>query len=77
MGSAFAVAFGEDSGTFPHFRKFGLNMGSVFINYASNRVEMHKHSMTVGEWLIHCLKDLLVDQTMCWHMFLMKIMNSK
>lgn len=44
MGSAFAVAFGEDAGTFPHFRKFGLNMGSVFINYASNRVEMHKHS---------------------------------
>ncbi len=44
MGSAFAVAFGEDAGTFPHFRKFGLNMGSVFINYASNQVEMHKHS---------------------------------
>ena len=44
MGSAFAVAFGEDAGTFPHFQRLGLNMGSVFINYASNRVEMHKHS---------------------------------
>ena len=44
MGSAFAVAFGEDAGTFPHFRRLGLNMGSVFINYANSSVEMHKHS---------------------------------
>ena len=44
MGSAFAVAFGEDEGTFPHFRRMGLNMGSVFINYSANRIEMHKHS---------------------------------
>ena len=44
MGSAFAVAFGEDAGTFPHFHRLGINMGSVFINYASNQVEMHKHS---------------------------------
>ena len=44
MGSAFAVAFGEDAGTFPHFRRLGINMGSVFINYASNQIEMHKHS---------------------------------
>ena len=44
MGTAFAVAFGEDAGTFPHFHRLGINMGLVFINYASNRVEMHKHS---------------------------------
>jgi len=44
MGTAFAVAFGEDAGTFPHFRRLGINMGSVFINYASNQIEMHKHS---------------------------------
>ena len=44
MGSAFAVAFGEDAGTFPHFHRLGINMGSVFINYASNQVEMYKHS---------------------------------
>ena len=44
MGSAFVVAFGEDAGTFPHFRRLGLDMGSVFINYASNRVEMHRHA---------------------------------
>ena len=44
MGSAFAVAFGEDVGTFPHFHRLGINMGSVFINYASNQVEMYKHS---------------------------------
>ena len=44
MGTAFAVAFGEDAGTFAHFRRLGINMGSVFINYASNRIEMHKHS---------------------------------
>jgi hypothetical protein len=43
MGTAFAVAFGEDAGTFAHFRKRGINMGSVFINYASNQVQMHKH----------------------------------
>jgi hypothetical protein len=41
-GMAFAVAFGE-RGTDPqHLRKYGLNMGNVFINYAGNSVEMHK-----------------------------------
>ncbi len=44
MGSAFAVAFGEDAGTFPHFRRVGIDMGSVFINYTSNHIEMYKHS---------------------------------
>ena len=44
MGTAFAVAFGEDAGTFPHFHRVGIDMGAVFINYASNHVEMHKHS---------------------------------
>jgi len=44
MGTAFAVAFGEDAGTFPHFRRFGIDMGSVFINYAANQIEMRKHS---------------------------------
>ena len=44
MGTAFAAAFGEDAGTFPHFRRVGIDMGSVFINYTSNQVEMHKHS---------------------------------
>ena len=44
MGSAFAVAFGEDAGAFPHFHRVGIDMGSVFINYNSNHIEMHKHS---------------------------------
>jgi hypothetical protein len=44
MGTAFAAAFGEDAGTFPHFRRVGIDMGSVFINYTSNHIEMHKHS---------------------------------
>ncbi len=44
MGTAFAAAFGEDAGTFPHFRRVGVDMGSVFINYTSNHIEMHKHS---------------------------------
>ena len=38
MGMAFAVAFGE-----PNDRhKFGLNMGSVFINYGDHQMELHK-----------------------------------
>ncbi len=38
MGMAFAVAFGE-----PNDRhKFGLNMGSVFINYGDHQTELHK-----------------------------------
>ena len=40
MGMAFAVAFGE-----PNDRlKFGLNMGSVFINYGDHQTELHKKS---------------------------------
>jgi hypothetical protein len=39
-GMAFAVAFGEAN----DFYKFGLNMGSVFINYGDHNVELHKKS---------------------------------
>ena len=41
-GMAFAVAFGEKGTDLIHFRKFGLNMGDVFINYSGNHVQMHK-----------------------------------
>ena len=41
-GMAFAVAFGERGTDLTHFRKFGLDMGDVFINYSGNHVEMHK-----------------------------------
>ncbi len=44
VGSAFAVVFGEEVGSFPHFRRFGIDIGSVFINYNSNQLIMHKHS---------------------------------
>ena len=27
----------------PHFRKFGLDMGDITINYSGNQVEMYKH----------------------------------
>jgi hypothetical protein len=42
-GMAFAVAFGERNSNLEHFRKYGLDMGDVFINYAGNYVEMYKH----------------------------------
>lgn len=42
-GMAFAVAFGERPTDLPHFRKFGLDMGEIFINYSGNQVEMYKH----------------------------------
>jgi len=42
-GMAFAVAFGERPTDLPHFRKFGLDMGDVTINYSGNQVEMYKH----------------------------------
>ena len=42
-GMAFAVAFGERPTDLPHFRKFGLDMGDIFINYPGNQVEMYKH----------------------------------
>jgi len=38
MGMAFAVAFGGSNDR----HKFGLNMGSVFINYGNHNVELHK-----------------------------------
>lgn len=41
-GMAFAVAFGERETDLPHFKKFGLDMGNVFINYTGNQIEMHK-----------------------------------
>jgi hypothetical protein len=41
-GMAFAVAFGERGTDLLHFRKFGLNMGDVFINYSGNHIQMHK-----------------------------------
>jgi len=41
-GMAFAVAFGERETDLPHFKKFGLDMGEVFINYTGNHIEMHK-----------------------------------
>lgn len=44
MGTAFAVAFGDEEGTFPHFHRVGIDMGSVFINYAGNQLEMRKHT---------------------------------
>jgi hypothetical protein len=43
-GMAFAVAFGERPTDLPHFRKFGLDMGEIFINYSGNQVEMYKHT---------------------------------
>jgi hypothetical protein len=42
-GMAFAVAFGERPSDLPHFRKFGLDMGDITINYSGNQVEMYKH----------------------------------
>ena len=42
-GMAFAVAFGERRTDLLHFRKFGLDMGNIFINYSGNQVEMYKH----------------------------------
>lgn len=41
-GMAFAVAFGKKETDLLHFRKFGLDMGNVFINYSGNHVQMHK-----------------------------------
>ena len=42
-GMAFAVAFGERPADLPHFRKFGLDMGDVFINYSGNQIQMYKN----------------------------------
>jgi len=42
-GMAFAVAFGERESGLLHFRKSGLDMGNIFINYSGSQVEMYKH----------------------------------
>jgi hypothetical protein len=42
-GMAFAVAFGDENIDLQHFRKHGLDMGDITINYSGNQVEMHKH----------------------------------
>jgi hypothetical protein len=42
-GMAFAVAFGDQNDS----RRYGLNMGSVFINYNGNQIELHKRSNDV------------------------------
>jgi len=41
-GMAFAVAFGERETDLSHFRRFGLDMGNIFINYSGNQIEMQK-----------------------------------
>jgi hypothetical protein len=41
-GMAFAVAFGERETDLSHFRRFGLDMGNVFINYSGNQIQMQK-----------------------------------
>ena len=41
-GMAFAVAFGERGTDLLHLRKYGLDMGDVFINYGGNQIEMYK-----------------------------------
>jgi hypothetical protein len=46
-GMAFAVAFGERPTDLPHFKKHGLDMGGIFINYSGNQVEMYKHTHTM------------------------------
>jgi len=43
-GMAFAVAFGERPSDLPYFRKFGLDMGDITINYSGNQVEMYKQN---------------------------------
>ena len=41
-GMAFAVAFGEKETDLLHLRRYGLDMGTVLINYSGNQIEMHK-----------------------------------
>jgi len=43
-GMAFAVAFGDKDTDMKHFRKIGLDMGDVYINYAGNRIELSRKS---------------------------------
>ncbi len=42
-GMAFAVAFGDINGALIHFRRVGLDMGNVFINYSGSQIEMYKN----------------------------------
>jgi hypothetical protein len=41
-GMSFAVAFGDRNTESLHFPRFGIDMGTIMINYASNQIEMHK-----------------------------------
>jgi hypothetical protein len=41
-GNAFAVAFGEDQTDLDHFKRYGLDMGNVYINYAGNQIQLIK-----------------------------------
>lgn len=41
-GMAFAVAFGERETDLLHLRRYGLDMGDVYINYSGNQIEMYK-----------------------------------
>lgn len=41
-GMAFAVAFGDQNTESPNFPRFGLDMGTINIEYPGNQIEMHK-----------------------------------
>jgi hypothetical protein len=41
-GMAFAVAFGDQNTESPDFPRFGLDMGTINIEYLENQIEMHK-----------------------------------
>ena len=41
-GMAFAVAFGDRITESPDFPRFGIDMGTINIEYAGNQIEMHK-----------------------------------
>lgn len=41
-GMAFAVAFGDRITESPDFPRFGIDMGTINIQYAGNQIEMHK-----------------------------------
>jgi hypothetical protein len=43
-GMAFAVVFGDENTGSSHFPGYGLNMGTITINYSDNAIEMHKMS---------------------------------
>lgn len=47
-GMAFAVAFGDETGNLIHFRRIGLDMGDITIDYSGNQAEMFKHIHPMG-----------------------------